>query len=118
MHLCQPLVADGQPSVPNQPDECALDHPAVTAERGCADDTIYRRCREAGLKLLLATPQFGATAPGEESLAQLQGGLQASVLAQLGPEEAAEWHAAVAHATQDGSLALAQPYRCAVSRRP
>lgn len=90
----------------------------ISIERGCADDTLYRRCREAGLELLLATPQFGATTPGQESLAQLESGMQAFVLAQLDPEEAAERHAAVGHARQDGTLALAQPDHCAVGRRP
>ena len=87
------------------------------AAAGCADDSLYRRCRAAGLELVLAGPQFVSPMPGEDAAAFLQP-RQAYFLARLEPDEADAWRAALAQATRDGTLNVATPYHCAVGRKP
>jgi SAM-dependent methyltransferase len=88
------------------------------AERGCADASLYRRCREAGLDLLLATPQFSGFVPGSR---ELENGLrfaQTHFLPRLSAAEAEEWHAAVAAGMRDGTMSAAMVHHCAVGRKP
>ena len=82
-------------------------------ERGCADASLYRRMRQAGLAKLVMFPQWATFADGE----RLEYAVE-RVLANLTPEEAAEWRLARSKADADGTFFIAQPFHCAVGTKP
>jgi hypothetical protein len=67
---------------------------------------------------VLAGPQYGALTPGAAAVGPLQGLAQAFLLPRLTPQDVQEWHAAVAQAAADGTLAAGQAFHCAVGRKP
>jgi len=89
---------------------------AGAAQAGCADASLYRRFREAGLDNLNFFPQLVAVTPDIEPARVA--GFQQQILATLTPEDTAEWQQAVAAATAEGTLFIAQPHHCAVGTKP
>ena len=80
---------------------------------GCADASLYRRMRQAGLKNLIMLPQWASFSAGERLEFE-----QERVLATLKPEEASEWREAVVQAERDGTFFIGQPFHCAVGTKP
>jgi hypothetical protein len=84
----------------------------VAGEHGCADASLYRRFRTAGLEAVHMIPQLAAEADAKRLRAAQQ-----RLLSHLSPDEAAEWRAAVAQAEAAGTFFIALPYHCAVGRK-
>jgi SAM-dependent methyltransferase len=82
-------------------------------KEGCADASLYRRMRQAGLENLIMLPQWASFSAGERLEFE-----QERVLATLKPEEANEWREAVVEAESDGTFFIAQPFHCAVGTKP
>src|SRR3990170_1786010 len=76
-------------------------------KEGCADASLYRRMRQAGLKQLAMLPQW-ATFSERERL-QFQ---QERIAAMLEPEEVNEWRKAIAQAEAEQTFFIAQPFHC------
>jgi ubiquinone/menaquinone biosynthesis C-methylase UbiE len=82
-------------------------------EKGCADASLYRRMRQAGLADVKMLPQWASHTDGE----RLQH-MHDRIAATLTPEELREWRKAVAAAQADGSYFIAEPFHCAVGTKP
>jgi len=87
---------------------------AGASAQGCADASLYGRVQAVGLTSLTLFPQLDAVTPAEPRLARFQ----QQLLATLSPEDAQEWHRAVAHAQAQGTFFIAQPFHCAVGTKP
>lgn len=85
--------------------------------RGCADGSLFRRLRAAGVAGARSWPQLATLYPGRDA-AERWAARQQAVLAALSADEADEWRAAVSQAQADGTLCWAYPYHCAVGTRP
>jgi SAM-dependent methyltransferase len=85
------------------------------AAAGCADASLYRRFRSAGLTRLSCFPQFAVLSPAEISRIAF---VKQRILAALAGEEAIEWRTAVTQAEEDGTFFIAAPYHCAVGTKP
>jgi SAM-dependent methyltransferase len=85
------------------------------AAAGCADASLYRRFRSAGLTRLSCFPQFAVPSPAEISRIAF---IKQRILATLTGEEASAWRTAVAEAEEDGTFFIAAPYHCAVGTKP
>jgi len=84
------------------------------AAKGCADNSLYRRFREAGL---LSLKLFHQQAPFK--LSEPHGKrMEAGILAALSPEESAQWRAAAESADGRDFLFIARPFHCAVGTKP
>ena len=83
--------------------------------QGCADATLYRRFQQIGLTRVQMFPQFAALAQPETAQAQFA---QGAILGALTPEETQEWHTAMAQALADGTYFIAQPFHCAIGKKP
>jgi len=84
------------------------------AEKGCADNRLYRRFREAGL---LSLKLFHHMAPFK--LSEPHGKrMEAGILAALSPEESAQWRAATASPGARNFLFIVRPFHCAVGTKP
>jgi SAM-dependent methyltransferase len=81
---------------------------------GCADASLYRRFKAAGLTQVRTVPQLAVYDDPGQLLVQYY---QSRALGVLSPAEAQEWHAAVAQARAQGSFVLAVPHHCAVGTR-
>jgi hypothetical protein len=88
---------------------------AGVTEGGCADVSLYRRFKAAGLTDVRPLPQLVVYDDPGHLLVQYY---QSRALGVLTPGEAQEWHAAVAQARAQGSFVLAVPHHCAVGTRP
>jgi SAM-dependent methyltransferase len=88
---------------------------AGVTEGGCADASLYRRFRAAGLTDVRPLPQLAVYDNPGHLLVQYY---QSRALGVLTPGEAQEWHAAMAQARAQGSFVLAVPHHCAVGTRP
>lgn len=84
----------------------------TSGAQGCADASLYRRLRVAGLDNVQMLPQLAAY-DGSRLHA-----VQERVLALLSPEETHEWQAAVAQAEAAGTFFIALPFHCAVGTKP
>ncbi|MGH7310988.1 MAG: methyltransferase domain-containing protein, partial [Candidatus Rokuibacteriota bacterium] len=82
---------------------------------GCADASLYRRFKAAGLTDVRTLPQLAVFDDPDHLLVQYY---QSRALGVLTPGEAQEWHAAMAQAAAQGSFVLAVPHHCAVGTRP
>lgn len=84
----------------------------IAAPGGCADASLYRRMRDAGLILRRMFPGLVAfTGPmGYYYLDRLE--------AELSDEERHEWHTALTQAEAAGTLFIAQPFHGAVGTKP
>jgi SAM-dependent methyltransferase len=106
------------PSVVNVPLPPALKAKAeaipngVAGARGCADASLYRRFRQAGLRQVRMLPQLAVY----DDAARMHA-TQERILATFSPEEARAWHAAVAQAETEGTWFIAAPYHCAVGTK-
>jgi ubiquinone/menaquinone biosynthesis C-methylase UbiE len=82
------------------------------AQGGCADKSLYQRVQRAGLIERQAMPQLASLSGpmGYYYLDRLQAGLN--------DEDALEWRAAMSQAEADQTLFIAQPFHCAVGRKP
>ena len=83
---------------------------------GCADGSLLRRCRAAGLADARAWLQLATLYPGRDTW-ELWAYYQSWVLGALRDDEAAAWRAAVSHAEADGTLYWAFPHHCAVGTK-
>jgi ubiquinone/menaquinone biosynthesis C-methylase UbiE len=81
-------------------------------KEGCADASLYRRMRQAGLKQLTMLPQWATFSAGERLEFE-----QERIAAMLNPEEASEWRRAVVQAEAEGTFFIAQPFHCAVGTK-
>jgi SAM-dependent methyltransferase len=81
-------------------------------KEGCADASLYRRMRQAGLRELTMLPQWAAFTAGERLEFE-----QDRIAAMLNLEEANEWRKAVAQAEAEGTFFIAQPFHCAVGTK-
>ncbi len=82
--------------------------------RGCADASLYRRFREAGLTQVKMFPQLAALDGSATIFLQF---LQGLLLPTLSPEEAQEWQAARARAEAEGTFFVSWPHHCAVGTK-
>jgi ubiquinone/menaquinone biosynthesis C-methylase UbiE len=82
-------------------------------QEGCADASLYRRMRQAGLKELSMFPQWATFSAGERLEFE-----QDRIVAILTPEELSEWQKATAQAGAEGTFFIAQPFHCAVGTKP
>jgi hypothetical protein len=82
------------------------------AQDGCADKSLYQRVQKAGLIERQAMPQLASLRGpmGYHYLDRLEAGLS--------DEEALVWRAAMSQAEADQTLFIAQPFHCAVGRKP
>jgi hypothetical protein len=83
--------------------------------QGCADASLYRRLRRAGLMQVKMSPQFAASDQPETAQAQFAHG---AILGALTAEETQEWQAGMAQAVADGTYFIAQPFHGAVGTKP
>jgi SAM-dependent methyltransferase len=88
---------------------------AGVTEGGCADASLYRRFKAAGLIDVRTLPQLAVYDDPGHLLVQYY---QSRALGVLTPSEAQEWHAAMAQARAPGSFVLAVPHHTAVGTRP
>jgi SAM-dependent methyltransferase len=84
------------------------------SEKGCADGSLYRRFRDAGLVSLKMFPQLAAFKLSEPHGIRMEVG----ILAALSPEEAGQWRAATASPDTRDFLFIARPFHCAVGTKP
>lgn len=84
------------------------------SEHGCADVSLYRRFREAGLTRLTAFPHWTAFSAGDRHVVDF---LEAGFLGKLEPQEAAEWKRARAGAEADGTFFMTWPHHCAIGTK-
>jgi ubiquinone/menaquinone biosynthesis C-methylase UbiE len=85
----------------------------VAGEHGCADASLYRRFRVAGLAAVHMLPQLAAEAEAIRLHA-----VQQRILSSLSATEAEEWRVAVNQAEAAGTFCIALPYHCAVGTKP
>ncbi|HEX9900216.1 MAG TPA: methyltransferase domain-containing protein [Candidatus Methylomirabilis sp.] len=83
--------------------------------RGCADASLYRRFRQAGLIQVKMLPQLAAFDRSATVVLQF---LQNRLLPTLNLEEAQEWQRAQAQAEAEGTFCIAWPHHCAVGTKP
>ncbi len=84
------------------------------AEKGCADGSLYRRFRDAGLVSLKMFPQLAPFKLSEPHGKRMEAG----ILAALNPEEAAQWRTATASPVARDFLFIARPFHCALGTKP
>jgi SAM-dependent methyltransferase len=84
------------------------------SEKGCADGSLYRRFRDAGLISLKMFPQLAPFKLSEPHGKRMETG----ILAALSPEEAAQWRVAAASPEAREILFIARPFHCAVGTKP
>jgi SAM-dependent methyltransferase len=85
-------------------------------ERGCADASLYRRFRAAGLINLRMGPQLAPNQP--EPGSSLFTAFSARIVQGLDAHDAQEFRSAAANAAHAGTLVWAEPYHCAVGTKP
>jgi SAM-dependent methyltransferase len=84
------------------------------SQRGCADATLYRRFREAGLVGLKMFPQLVPFKPTEPHGKRSEAG----IVAALSDLEANEWYTATQTLRASELLFIAKPFHCAVGTKP
>jgi SAM-dependent methyltransferase len=81
---------------------------------GCADASLYRRMRSAGLTRVKMLPQLAAFDLADKVVLQF---MEDQLLPKLGEQEAREWHTARARAEADGTFFMTFPHHCAVGTK-
>jgi len=81
------------------------------APHGCADASLYRRMREAGLAEVKMLPQLAAFDRADPTMLEF---MQNGLLPTMTPEEAREWQTARAQAEAEGTFFIAFPHHGAV----
>ena len=89
----------------------------AVAQGGCADASLYRRFREAGLRETRIGPQFLSLQPTDGRGVLLRRILEGMASA-LDPGDATRFAEAVADATENGVLSVAWPHHCASGVKP
>jgi ubiquinone/menaquinone biosynthesis C-methylase UbiE len=85
----------------------------TVSPQGCADASLYRRVRQAGLTQVKMLPQLAAFDQADPTVLQfLEGALQ-----KLNEEEVHEWQAARAEAEAAGTFFMTWPHHCAVGTK-
>ena len=79
--------------------------------QGCADASLYRRVRQAGLTHVKMLPQLTAFDRADPTVLQW---LEGVLLPKLNQDEAREWQAARAEAEAMGTFFMTWPHHCAV----
>ncbi|MBT7100140.1 methyltransferase domain-containing protein, partial [Candidatus Poribacteria bacterium] len=87
------------------------------AKRGCADSSLYRRFRDAGLRGTLMAPQFLPMQAGDGRGVLLRRVLE-GMASVLDRDDAAVFADAVDEARNAGLLSVAWPHHCAVGSKP
>jgi ubiquinone/menaquinone biosynthesis C-methylase UbiE len=82
--------------------------------QGCADASLYRRFRQAGLTRVKMFPQLAAFDRADPTVLDY---LQGFLLQKLNQDEANEWLAARAEADALGTFFMAWPHHCAVGTK-
>jgi ubiquinone/menaquinone biosynthesis C-methylase UbiE len=82
------------------------------AQGACADSSLYRRMRDAGLVQRRMLPQLAAL------IAPFSSYYLNRLEASLSGEERHEWRAAIAQAEGEGTLFIAQPFHGALGTKP
>jgi hypothetical protein len=93
-----------------------VEAPAFTGDvspQGCADASLCRRARQAGLTQVKMLPQLTAFDRAPTVLQFLEVGL----LQKLNEEEVREWPAARAEAGAAGTFFMTWPHHCAVGTK-
>ena len=88
---------------------------AGAVARGCADASLYRRFQSAGLIDVRKFLHLAVYDDAQHVVAQFY---QSRILSALSPDEAMEWHTAVAQAEAEGAFVLAAPHHCAIGTKP
>jgi ubiquinone/menaquinone biosynthesis C-methylase UbiE len=84
------------------------------APQGCADASLYRRVRQAGLSQIKMLPQFTAFDRADQTVLQF---LEGALMPKLSQEEVREWQTARAQAEADGTFFMTWPHHCAVGTK-
>jgi SAM-dependent methyltransferase len=87
---------------------------AGVTEKGCADASLYRRFKAAGLTQVQSLPQLAVYDDPGHILVQTYQGRGLGVLT---PAELQEWQAAMAQVRTQGGFVLAVPHHCAVGTK-
>ena len=82
--------------------------------QGCADASLYRRFKQAGLTQVKMFPQLAAFDRTDPTVLDY---LQGFLLQKLSQEEATEWRVARAEADAQGTFFMAWPHHCAVGTK-
>ena len=82
--------------------------------QGCADASLYRRVRQAGLTQVKILPQLTAFDGADPTVLQF---LEIGRLRKLNDEEVREWQAARAEAEGAGTFYMTWPHHCAVGTK-
>ena len=83
--------------------------------KGCADASLYRRMRQAGLTQVKMLPQLAIFDRSEPTFLDF---MQSDILPRLSAEEAGEWQTARAQAEAEGTFFMTWPHHCAVGTKP
>jgi SAM-dependent methyltransferase len=81
--------------------------------RGCADASLYRRLKDAGLVDVRMVVEFASYTEGPYWQGQ-----RWKLLLNLSPEDTQRCREAIAHTEARGPLVIAEPFHCAVGTRP
>jgi ubiquinone/menaquinone biosynthesis C-methylase UbiE len=82
---------------------------------GCADASLGKRFRSAGLEQVKMFPQLATFDNLHVAIGQF---LQAGILGALDAEETQEWQASVRQAVEEGTFYIACSHHCAVGTKP
>jgi len=82
--------------------------------QGCADASLYRRVRQAGLTQVKMLPQLTAFDGADPTVLQF---LEGALLPKLNQDEVREWLAARAEAEAMGTFYMTWPHHCAVGTK-
>jgi len=89
-------------------------HSGGAADRGCADESLYRRFRDAGLRNISGGPAWSWVGPDDAWWANVEPQIRAN----LNTDEAATWAATLTEARAAAlPVWLARPYHCAVGTK-
>ena len=86
----------------------------TVSPQGCADASLYRRVRQAGLTQVKMLPQLTAFDRTDPTVLQF---LEVGLLRNLNEEEVREWQAARTEAEAGGTFYMTWPHHCAVGTR-
>jgi SAM-dependent methyltransferase len=84
-------------------------------EHGCADASLGKRFRSAGLEHVKMFPQFATYDDLHVAIGQFQ---HAAIVGALNVDETQEWQDGVKKAVEEGTFYIAQSHHCAVGTKP
>jgi hypothetical protein len=84
-------------------------------EHGCADASLGKRFRSAGLEQVKIFPQFATFDDLNVAIGQFQ---HAAIVGALNSDETQEWQDSVKKAVEEGTFYIAQSHHCAVGTKP